>query len=626
MNQVPWCTNCLGQLLETPQRHGFYTWAVVWRCPACNVHFHCCDRSCGPKTRQVTAYTCRLQLVRHHRRGHMEEPRGETPVENAWDTHDNDDLPLDELNGDQSSWSFIPTDAFTIFQVHPPTKRFFDDLQHRSFGVAVQSMVARACYLDARISNVDNTCISTTDLILFFRIARLVFQLGPKHQNLLGGVLSGFETRYQLPRSATSEHVINSLQLPTTQKAFIAKLLNQTNTNSLTSIIPLPPTVGLSGKHAYVSIPALVAYDLGLANPNVDPPYNAKFARLVNSEHGQMLFQRAKARLLAETLTINASYSSYVPLVVLFMMWFDGWDPNGSSKGNRFPVWSGSLTMVVVDMDGGVVSVATYPFAAGPGKADHDVIFQQILVDVRALQAPLANDACARRWYYSRTATQMALVYGELFCIWQDQPARRQETNLLGGNSNNHAIFGTSCYVKQLQTPIAACPRCREATMMYLAHGNFQHGLCPPCLDCTNWRFPEDPESSLYHSNISEKFPGDAVAGQQFNRGGGRFETTLLISAWKEACTAVVTGQWTDSTVHIYLKTLCVNESTVKALITQCRDHVLWREIGVDPDSYDEQTTAYTIDASLMPIHTYFRYLRLPPHGSLLRFPCTWKQ
>ena len=182
----------------------------------------------------------------------------------------------------------------------------------------------------------------------------------------------------------------------------------------------------------------------------------------------------------------------------------------------------------------------------------------------------------------------MTLVYGELFCIWQDQPARRQETNLLGGNSSNHAIFGTSCFVKQLQKPVVACTSCRLITISYVENGNFDNPLHPLCLHCTNWQFPQDPKVSLYRSDINIKFPGDAVAGKDFNCGAGTIETTLLISAWREACTAVVTGKWTDSTVTIYLKTLCVNEAAIKALIHQCRDHVLWKEIGEDPDSFDE--------------------------------------
>jgi hypothetical protein len=538
----------MGCLCETPRRHGSFTWAVVWHCATCNVNFYCCDRTCGPKNQRISAFALHGQLVRHHR-DHHKKRRLASEIELSDASFDDPQVSDALVADDELPGCPIPMEAFNIFRVHPPTKLFFDVLQTQSFGVAVQSLVARSCYLDAQIGNTSTDCISVNDLILFFRIARLVFQLGPKHQHLLGGVLSGLETRNLPPSLDTTYRSSDGLQLPTTHKAFTAKLLNPTNTNSLTSTIPLPPTISLSGKHAYVSIPALIAYDLGLANPNVDPPYNAKFERLVNSEHGKALFVRAKAKLMAETKMINDTRASYVPMVVLLMMWFDGWDPNGSSKGNRSPVWSGSLTLVFVDLQRRVVAVATYPFAAGPGKADHDVIFDKILVDVRALQTPIVDSVNARRWYYSRAANTMALVYGEIFCIWQDQPARRQETNLLGGNSNNHAVFGTSCYVKHLQTPIAACKQCRLATIRYLDQGNFEQPLLTGCQACTNWRFPNDPTCSLYKGNISDKFPVDAVAGHEFNRGGGKIETSLLIRAWHEACTAVVTGRWNDTTV-----------------------------------------------------------------------------
>ena len=87
------------------------------------------------------------------------------------------------------------------------------------------------------------------------------------------------------------------------------------------------------------------------------------------------------------------------------------------------------------------------------------------------------------------------------------------------------------------------------------------------CQQCTNWQFPEDPTTSLYHGAMFASFPADAVAGKEFNFGGGRIETPLLISAWREACTAVATGRWTDTATTSYLKTLCLNESTIKALI-----------------------------------------------------------
>jgi hypothetical protein len=74
--------------------------------------------------------------------------------------------------------------------------------------------------------------------MFFFGIARLVFRMGATHHHLLGDVLLGFEQRY--PSQSNSDP---NLPLPTTHKAFIAKLLNPTNTNSLTSILPLPPTM-----------------------------------------------------------------------------------------------------------------------------------------------------------------------------------------------------------------------------------------------------------------------------------------------------------------------------------------------------------------------------------------------
>jgi hypothetical protein len=64
--------------------------------------------------------------------------------------------------------------------------------------------------------------------------------------------LSGFETRCTKPSAGSSYLASHGLQLPTTHKAFVAKLLNHTNTNSLTSIIPTPPTVNLKAENMHM--------------------------------------------------------------------------------------------------------------------------------------------------------------------------------------------------------------------------------------------------------------------------------------------------------------------------------------------------------------------------------------
>jgi hypothetical protein len=591
MNQVFGCPGCLGLLRATDQRHVHFAWAVLWTCPTCNQDFHCCDSTCGAAF--TRAFGTRLQLARHHRRNHKKQ-RVDMPMElgPGLAEHDDDITFMSDDNNTHDTndnCHRVPIDVLACFDGHPPTRQFFDDLGNHSVKWAVQCLVARACYQDANIDYSTYPRILDNEVALFFRIARLVFATGAKQQHLLGGVLSGLEMRYLSPGSLSTSA---GLPLPTTYKAFNSTLLNPTNQNSLTSIIPRPPAVVLSGRHAYVSIPALVAYELGLAHAAIDPPFNPKFERLVNSPHGQELLIRAKDKLLEDATLIACPVNGYLRYVVLLFMWFDGWDPNGSSKGNRSPVWSGTLTMVFANMNGDIVAVATYPFAVGPGKVDHNIIFQHILDDVRALQAPLPENGTSCRWYRSRAAQQMVLVYGEVFCIWQDQPGRRQETNTLGGNSLNHAIFGISCYVKHLRKPVAACDRCREATVMYLDKGNFQSLLRPACSACTNWCFPVDPNAGLYQSCISEKFPVDAVVGKDFNLGGGAIDFTLLIAAWQEACGAVTAGRWTDTAALLYLKTLCVNEATVKAMLHQCRNYMLWTEIGADPESYDAPTCA----------------------------------
>jgi hypothetical protein len=132
--------------------------------------------------------------VRHHRHNHKQRRLATDVV--FVDTYSDAHHPVDALNVDASPSYFIPTKAFEIFRVHLPTKHFFDYLQTHSFGMAVEGLVAQSCFLDCRIRQPETTGISNTDHTLFFCITRLVFQIGPKQQHLLGGVLAGFEMRY----------------------------------------------------------------------------------------------------------------------------------------------------------------------------------------------------------------------------------------------------------------------------------------------------------------------------------------------------------------------------------------------------------------------------------------------
>ena len=169
MNPVPVCTICTRCLRDTTLRHGTFQWAVLWRCATCDVNYYCCDRSCGPKTLLITAFASHDQLVRHHRRNHKKR-KVATNIDLV-DTNVSDYQPDDAPVENVAPRFSIPTDAFSLFSVHFPTKRFFEAQQNHSFGVAVQGLVARSCYLDARMRDTSNTYIGITDLILFLRTA-----------------------------------------------------------------------------------------------------------------------------------------------------------------------------------------------------------------------------------------------------------------------------------------------------------------------------------------------------------------------------------------------------------------------------------------------------------------------
>jgi hypothetical protein len=70
----------------------------------------------------------------------------------------------------------------------------------------------------------------------------------------------------------------------------------------------------------------------------------------------------------------------------LTFFWMDGYDPNGSTKGNQNGAWAGSLTFVLVDLrDVTAYYIDSHLFATGQGKGgqkeDHTCILQEMVKD-----------------------------------------------------------------------------------------------------------------------------------------------------------------------------------------------------------------------------------------------------
>jgi hypothetical protein len=70
------------------------------------------------------------------------------------------------------------------------------------------------------------------------------------------------------------------------------------------------------------------------------------------------------------------------------IFWLDGWDPSASSKNNRSPIHTASVTQLCIDnLTGVLFNACTFPFACGPGKADHNIIFQALRHSLDKVQA-----------------------------------------------------------------------------------------------------------------------------------------------------------------------------------------------------------------------------------------------
>jgi hypothetical protein len=72
-------------------------------------------------------------------------------------------------------------------------------------------------------------------------------------------------------------------------------------------------------------------------------------------------------------------------LVLLgLIFWLDGLDPSASSKNNRSPIHTASVTLLCIDnLTGVLYNARTFPFACGPG----NIIFQALRHSLDKLQA-----------------------------------------------------------------------------------------------------------------------------------------------------------------------------------------------------------------------------------------------
>jgi hypothetical protein len=241
--------------------------------------------------------------------------------------------------------------------------------------------------------------------------------------------------------------------MPSSTAGFQSHILNPTNQHALVLILPVPSLYMLHDQsHAYCCFREIAAYILLLPRLTGAPPAPLRLTQLCQSATMQNVLSTAPPIRTTKCL---------VSLGLVF--WLDGWDPSASSKNNRSPIHTASVTLLCTDNLRGVLfNARTFPFACGPGKADHNIIFQALrrhsLDKVQASEDTVWSD------HHGCWTTLLAYVIAFLM----DQPERRGTNCLLGGNSKQHVTFGVSCDFENLGPKFSACPKCVRVAERYL--------------------------------------------------------------------------------------------------------------------------------------------------------------
>jgi hypothetical protein len=166
--------------------------------------------------------------------------------------------------------------------------------------------------------------------------------------------------------------------MPSTIAGFQSHILNPTNQHSLVLILPILSVYMLHNQsHAYCCLREIAAYVLLSPRSTGAPPVPLHLTQLCQSAMMQNFL------LTAPPIRTTKCLAS---LGLIF--WLDGWDPSASSKNNRSPIHTASVTLLcIANLTGVLFNARTFPFACGHGKADHNIIFQALRHSLDKVQA-----------------------------------------------------------------------------------------------------------------------------------------------------------------------------------------------------------------------------------------------
>jgi hypothetical protein len=277
----------------------------------------------------------------------------------------------------------------------------------------------------------------------------------------------------------------------------------------------------------------------------------------------------------------QASY----PLVNLWMNdWSDDAEPN-NSKNNRGSFWFKSVTIsptrkLIHSMS------HTYPLAMGHKHADHEHVGKCLRADLLMLGTKEGVPM------YSLAHQGIVMVRARLFASLMDQPERRGENHLIGGNSLFHRRFGYSFPWHEFENVLRPCPLCYDMLLDESVEWE-----CPDCPDCTNFAF--NPQHPLFVHDPDDNFPIPMLPGEQLHPLKLTYE--LLSNAVHLSHNNVVDGLWSQDEAEAYLQWHCLRKKSLEIILVhaeRCQD---FNDIMNDPSTTEEEKTAVAAERNRCP-------------------------
>jgi hypothetical protein len=162
--------------------------------------------------------------------------------------------------------------------------------------------------------------------------------------------------------------------LPITMAQFSQMLERPSNRNSLRNLLPIPfISHNRDTEHAMCNLTEVVAMTM-LLSPS-DAVIQKYIDRYASVTHSQSFFEHRR-RIPTNDLVNN----SITKVMVYIIIWSDGWDPNRSNKGNRYPIWTATGTLIFIEISAvdTVYLVSTQLLCAAPGKSSHNAFFEML--------------------------------------------------------------------------------------------------------------------------------------------------------------------------------------------------------------------------------------------------------